>query len=262
MVAKPRAKERLVTMTQTRSQNAPRRRRRIPFLAFLCALPAALTLQGCQQSGGPVDEGPDIAFLKPSKTDKKETPKLKGALLPLAIGNAWKMRVLDAKSVRPGSVVVSSPPGDIGANAKTLTTTWGKSVVRRDIYSLKPDGLALLGMGQEKPPFLTFTPPIPLVSLPVKEGEALRWTGVAHLGPKVTIPATAYHRISSLEPVTATAGKFTAYRIDSMITLDNNGKEIRYPMVMWLAPGVGIIARRFANNGGVVTEDLSRVVLR
>ncbi len=245
--------------TATRGHNScvVRRRSALFAVALTVSLPLA---QGCQQ--GVADEGPDIAYLKPSKAAKKETPKFKGALLPLGMGATWKMRVMNAKGVRPGLVTVSASPGIGGPTAKTLVTQWGATIVRRDVYAYDAKGLSLLGVGQEKPPILTFSPPIPIVSLPVKEGEALRWTGVAHLGPKISIPATAYHRISAMEPITATAGKFTAYRIDSMITLDNNGREIRYPMVMWLAPGVGIIARRFANNGGVVTEDLSRVNLK
>ena len=119
---------------------------------------------------------------------------------------------------------------------------------RREFYADSASGLYLAAMQDETSPVMPLKPSLPLLKYPAHEGSTVDWSGTITLSG-IEYPATAFSRVSAQEPVTTAAGKFKTVRIDTVIVMNTNGREIRFPSVRWLAPRVGFVRRGFADRG-------------
>ena len=224
----------------------------LPSLLLLAGLSVALS--GCTEPSH--SSNIDSAFLNaPLNSITSQDPQ--SNLLPLTPGNTWQMRTV-ARGQRFYDVIQvskSSPAtGKAPAGVELQITRDGKPW-RREFYLPQSNEVVLSAMQDETSPLMVLNPPLTLVKTPLEEGQMQKWRGTLTL-KGVDYPATAFSRLSSYEPVTASAGLFKAYRIDTVVTITGDGRELRFPSVRWLAPGVGFVRRGFADQGQPAFSEL------
>lgn len=227
--------------------------RRIALLS-LCFLPL---LFGCSDEKKNTGQEADLVSEAPAK--KAVLPKGDGPLWPLIPGRSW--RTLTA---RPGQKNVNSEIRVIGpyrtsdGRAGTLVHSFrnGK-LFRVEVLQSDASGIKLMALGESDKKLLLFQPAIPFVKYPAKEGEYLQWNGMAKLG-KQEFSATAFHRISAIDPVRTPFETIQTYRLDGIISLLNASQRVDYPVVMWFVPGKGVAQRRLADRGVLAIEVITK----
>ncbi|MBC8104706.1 MAG: hypothetical protein H7Z41_19195 [Cytophagales bacterium] len=217
-----------------------RRFRSAPLLALL----PLLALGGCD-SGAPSEGGPETRFL--TSTPPPPAVKTKAKLLPLAPGAAWQMAQIGT-STGPESrieaqVVTRSASNDYLIDFRRKGASW-----RREAYRETPSALLMTAMGEDSRPLMQLSPPVPLVRYPLREGDGVAWTGTFRFGD-TTYPATGYSRISAIERVATPLGRVPAYRVDTLISIYQDGQMVKFPTMRWLAPGIGFVRRSFVDQG-------------
>ncbi|GAB4466625.1 MAG: hypothetical protein OHK0029_38090 [Armatimonadaceae bacterium] len=207
--------------------------------------------------------GQDITYLDADLQSEVPDSKRKN-LLPLTVGNTWDMEsVSDGKRSRDKLVVVGQR-SDQGASGVQVDILREGEKFRRDIYKKQGDTVLLVAMQDETSPLMRLDPPLPLWKEPAKLGDETRWIGEYRMNNR-TYPAKGFSRISGLETVVSPAGKFNAFRVDTVIIVNqmtSDGKETRFPMVRWVAPGVGFVRRGFADKGKPAFSELTRFNIR
>ncbi len=201
---------------------------------------APLMLMGCQNEVFR-DGGPEVHFL----TSKPPVIKaLNQPLLPLAPGTTWDMAA-DAKGIVKiqGRVIGQDASGGSLIEFRKNGSLW-----RREAYSNTTSGLFLLEMGEDEKPMMRLSPPVPILRYPLHEGDSQSWRGIFRYGTLV-YPATSFSRISALEKIKSPLGAVFTYRIDTLITINQEGKLVKFPTIRWLAPGTGFMQRSFVDEG-------------
>jgi hypothetical protein len=213
-----------------------------------CGLAAVLLLA----SGGCGDtlreNGPDHAFLEaPSGS---ETRALEGDLLPLTPGTRWPMISETSSGRRSREELVVTGPTTVPGGAPGILVEIRRNgqVWRREIYRSTAATLDLVAFGEAGHSLLVIDPPLPLYRKPARDGDQITWSGVLHF-KTATYKATGYSRMTSLETVSVDAGHFTAYRIDSVLSIRRQGKPTHFPSVRWLVPNIGFVQRGYADAG-------------
>lgn len=247
------------------------------------AIYASLKKQGTageREISGKIDNtsrkvaGADAAYLT-TPLVAEEPDVRRNNVLPLTVGNSWEMLAVCAGEKSRERVVVTGPV-NIGNVAGTQLDIYreGKKW-RREIYRKVGNETQLVAMQDESSPLMVMDPPLPLFKEPMKEGDTTRWIGDYKLLPGLRPdgkdsgikqaqiwPSRGFSRVSGLETVVTSAGRFKAFRIDSIVVANRfvNGKsqEIRFPMVRWVAPGVGLVRRGFADKGRPAFAELTK----
>jgi hypothetical protein len=211
------------------------------------------------------NSGEDDSFIREPGRDSGTASKAtsnSGPLLPLKPGISWRNRVTvrrigtDLTQTLGFETVVSS--GQISlAREKSIglrlqTKPENNTISRTETFQITKSGIFLASVEGEQ--VLTATPALPIVSYPIREGEIKQWKGVLRLSDK-NYPCRGYSRVRSQEEITLLRGKVTAYRIDSMLIADVNGRKAYVPMTRWFAPGVGMVRYRYASGTTEVTKE-------
>jgi hypothetical protein len=232
----------------------PRRWRRLA-LPLLCL--ALLPLAGCEQDAGSI--GQDSAYLNSPLTGDEPKDDRKD-MLPLRTGNWWAMFATcvfekDGKrqvEENDDRYVVVGPVTDMDVSGIQIDQMRKGKRWRREIFQRKGDTIYISAMQDETSGLMRYHPPIPVLKEPVTEGDYLQWYGEFRMktgGKDESLPARALSRISGKETFTTSAGKFKAYRVDTIVVVMKDGKEIKFPTVRWLSARVGYVRRGYADKG-------------
>jgi len=204
--------------------------------------------------------GQDIDYITEGSEQTAKQPEGTGPLWPLSPGHSWRtLTSLSSKDSEDSAIRVEGTMRLADGRSGTLVRSYrnGKPF-RIEVYQTKPAGnMDLLALGENEKKLLVFTPAIPIMRSPTKEGEGLSWNGTAQTGKKY-YTASAYHRISGVETVTTPFETMLAFRLDGVISIFNAGQHVDFPMVMWFVPGKGPAERRLANQGERVVEVITR----
>ena len=206
---------------------------------------AGVALAGC--SDATPSSNADTAYLTAS-LGEQTTLTQRDNLLPLKKGNVWQMRSSSQGRRSDDAITVIGPTQVGGLPTTEVEVRRFGAKWRREFYTDNASGLYLAAMQDETSPVMPLKPPLALINYPAHEGSTVDWSGTITLSG-VEYPATAYSRVSAQEPVTTAAGKFKTVRIDTVIVMNSNGREIRFPSVRWMAPSVGFVRRGFADRG-------------
>lgn len=243
-----------------------RRPAAFPVVAAALAALAALSAAGCSKGldGG----GPDIGFIEPEKSVKKDAkkapPRIKdpnAAPLRLSAGRKWGFLAIRGKDTFPTEIEVKGTftVPKTGAQGLLVESRRKGKVFRTEV--LREDaqgGLEVLALGETSKEMMVFSPPVPLYKRPYTEGAAQVWHGTARMRGR-DFAAKAFSRISAVEKADTLAGDYAAYRLDHILSLTTGAtSKIDYPAVYWLVPDVGIVRRRLADRGQVMVEDLRK----
>jgi hypothetical protein len=112
---------------------------------------------------------------------------------------------------------------------------------REEVFATTKDGLIQVAAGLNDKVILA--PPLPLVHFPMKDGQALSWTGVLEYRQSAT-PGTGFSRVSGREKVKTPLGEFPCWRVDTVITTTIQGQQAPFPVSRWFSPGIGMVRQR------------------
>ncbi|RYG86030.1 MAG: hypothetical protein EON58_22215, partial [Alphaproteobacteria bacterium] len=197
-------------------------------------------LAGCGK--GMENGGQDVDMISERPSKLPDQPKGSGPLWPLTPGKTWRTLTLRPNAANANSEIRVAgtrkmPDGRSGTLVQSFRN--GK-LFRVEVYQAEPSGaLKLMALGENEKKMLSFTPAIPVLGAPTKEGQSYQWNGTARIDGK-DYPATAFHRLSAVETVKTPFDSYRTFRLDGIVTLLNGNQRIDYPAVMWFVPGKGI----------------------
>ena len=201
------------------------------------------------------DGGKDASYLADASAGSDDSPATN--LLPLAPGNNWDFDV-EAGSLHGAERVVLGGPVTVGKlTGVACDIQRGGKVWRREIYRQDASGIQLLAFGDASPNRIDISPPITLLRYPLKKGEELRWQGTINVRGHA-LPATGFSRISAREKIVSPAGRFIAYRLDTVMTIQSGSKPTHFPSIRWLASNIGFVRRGYADGGKPAIAQLKR----
>jgi hypothetical protein len=211
--------------------------------------------------------GPDIAFLS-DPDDKRDAAA--SDLFPLTKGNVWRMQIAargPANPTLPAPAPVAETiqvvgPSRVGARdgVLVLLSHQGKPW-RSEVLRQSATGLEILAFGEGVGPRLELDPPMLLVPARASSGSSKAWRGLVRLKGE-TFPATGFSRVSGVEALQTRAGRATAFRVDTILTMKRAEQSIHFPAIRWLAPGVGPVRRGFAEQGEAQVSELVGYTVR
>lgn len=220
-----------------------------------CIVVSPFLLVGCSAKIN--ESGEDLAFLQDhDHVGKTQRVVTASQLLPLAKGNYWEMEASSGGQTFRERMIVTGPM-QVGKEAgMQVQILRGGQLWRIEVYQNKGKGLYLLGFGRNKADLLVLQPPFPISRAEVKEGESLAWKGTVLLQGK-PFRASGYSRITSSDNVTITLGRLQAYRLDSVVTMQQPDGPLHFPNARWLNPGIGFIRRGYADNGIAALSEIT-----
>ncbi|MES2459505.1 MAG: hypothetical protein V4671_02920 [Armatimonadota bacterium] len=209
--------------------------------------------------------GEDNRFIREPdiKSEAAATKKVKqGPLLPTKNGGSWRSKVTvrqirssSEPSIRYETTVARglSPLAGGGGSGQLLETRGeAQKSSRREVFKVDTHGISLSSISGEQS--LAAIPPFPIVRYPIQEGHSIRWNGILRLADK-SYPGQGYSRIRSPEEISLPQGKVTAYRVDTVLIVNDGGRQVSIPMARWFAPGIGMVRQRFIVGNSDVTKD-------
>lgn len=206
-----------------------------------------------------IAQGSDATYLTSSLKDDK--PGYGTHLLPLSKGSSWEMRSTCEGKISQDRLLVTGPVTDGKVRGIEISIQREGKKWRREIYLRQGNQWLLSGLQDEDSTLMGYYPAIPLFEEPVQLGKVLAWSGT-FLYRGSSKPAVSYSRVSNKDTVTTAVGRLVVYRIDTLIIVQPGDKEIRFPMVRWLAPGIGFVSRGFADKGRPAFSELTAYKIR
>ncbi|GAB4466636.1 MAG: hypothetical protein OHK0029_38120 [Armatimonadaceae bacterium] len=214
---------------------------------------------GCGKLEHLASTGTDDNFIRTPGEQPKAVEMPKGPLLPLSSGHRWTYAVEtnDPRKWNDTPARKSIEELRIGGNRKVGDTSGvavqifqnGK-LFREEVFRLDKEGLFLTAAGINNArgtmDTLSISPGgIPLVRFPIQPGDALSWDGIMRLSSRaLSAPGTSFSRVSAIETVETPAGKFPAYKIETLITTTIDRQQIELYSARWFSPGVGLVRQR------------------
>jgi len=229
-------------------------------LCGLCLL--AVTLTGCRDDP---NGGVDHAFIRTGEENASSgatpaPPPAPAVLFPTAAGRRWEMMVR-AQAGGTGRIQAMSETTTATGPA-TIASVAGKALLiqqkgapsRSELFSVTDKGLSQIAAGGAQK--MVMSPPMPLFAAPITAGASLSWEGeIRFMGAKA--PGTGFSRVSGKDLVQTPAGKFEAWRIDSILTTLVQGRQVSFPITRWMAPGVGVVKQRYILGNAIVVKELT-----
>ena len=227
--------------------------------AGICGAAGALLsisslLTGCRGAAF-IEGGPEIRYLT-SKPPVINAAKVSDtSLVPLKPGTHWEMRLLGAPEQKQTLVDVKIVKSD--GDGSWMEIRKDGQLWRREVYRSTASGLYLTAMGEDNKPVMRLSPPVAVLLYPAQEGDAqsgystFRYANAAY-------SATSYSRVSALEKVRYADGIKMAYRIDTLVQINQEETVIKFPTIRWLVPGVGFVRRSFVDQGRPVFAELQK----
>lgn len=205
-----------------------------------------LVLNACGPSGGPGSSGEKTPV---AAADTKVVAATD--LWPLEVGNQWTFEVeevLQAPNAPPDSrrfervlKVTKATPKEGGKTAElAVLDADGKTlgVIHIEVNS---GGIYQLGMGSGSSRIM-YEKPFPLILWPAKKGEKSSWKGKgARPGVGTTGEISANFEHKGRAVVDSAAGRFSAYRFDTVQQYEVNKIKFETAQAAWFAPGVGMV---------------------
>jgi hypothetical protein len=247
---------------------------------FFFAITSAATLlatSGCRDAIE--NSGEDNAFIRQPGTKSVASNKVKqktGPLLPTKIGSTWRNRINFRRISAP---VNGNQDPSVDDNGVPFIEAYEKAVMagpsplagggsgvridmrpdmqnkinRTETFRVDKSGIyfSRIGGGQT----LDALPPVPLITYPIQEDQIKKWTGTLRFNSK-SYPAQGYIRVGSAEEVTLPQGKVIAYRVDTALTANIDGRPASFPITRWFAPGIGIIRQHFIEGNLQISKEV------
>jgi len=160
------------------------------------------------------------------------------ALFPLQSGGLWKMDATsDGQTYQFTLRVSEEKTNDAGKTVYYVVMQRDGEIVQHEGYTIDAEGIYRVAFGPNGAGKID--PPLPVVKTPLESGATWRWKGV-FLSEDGSMPGEAMCSLSGPEPVTTTAGRFDAYRVDQQITVTQpDGSKYATTNTQWFASGVG-----------------------
>jgi len=206
---------------------------------LLIAIAACAVTFGCSPDVAPND--PATAVKVTANSLEKPTD-----LLPLTSGNAWTYDVNTSLRTKEGTQSGTQTPtlkvtGRKGQKATVAFITDNK-VRSTIVFQESASGVSQVSVGTVGKPASTFSPPTPMFQWPMKPEQEAKWSGTgfrAGVGDVGAMTSTLTYK-GEMEVDTA-AGRFKAYRFDSVQLYKVNSKEFGSSTSTWFVPKVGIV---------------------
>lgn len=218
------------------------------------------------------NKGTDNQYIRDQGETSPPITMKDSSLLPDKIGNSWTWDVVTVRRNLTDSgmkeelvstseeiaTIKASRISDarVGQHEVIVQTSRGNKPVYEEVYLLTNEEIGVV-----KPPpspllnnvqLLSTPTPIPLVHLPVVAGKEEIWNGVLKT-PTLSLSGTCYSRVTGPDDVKTFAGKWMAWRIDSILATTIEGKTVSFPSTRWFVPGIGLVRQRWFS-GNLVTE--------
>ena len=213
-------------------------------------------VSGCRNVVEFTNTRKDEAYLRSPGQQFKTEEITEGSLFPMATGSHWQMHVQGGDKQSTEDITVVGPI-QIGENAGiALQMSHNGKPDRQEVYRSDKKGLLMVAAGTPNDR-MTLSPPLPLLHLPIKEGETISWSGVLHYRDTAA-PGTALSRISGRSTVKTPAGSFDSYRVDTIINTTVQGQQVAFPTTRWFSPGVGMVKQKLLAGQTVVIKEMIR----
>ena len=219
------------------------------------------TVLGLPQSGP--QSGPESIYLTDAASQApKDTLSPNSPLIPLQTGNFWQMKTARGDIYGKETMIVTGQTQNgWGQSGVGVEVQRNNKRFRYEIYRQDKKGLYLLAAKDETSDMMSYDPPIPLAPYPSKEGATLLWRGKVKIG-KFVLPSAAISRFSTQETTKTDVGMIHVFRIDTMVSINQNGRDVRFPSVRWLAPGIGFVRRGYAENNETAMSEVTKFNVR
>ena len=196
------------------------------------------------------NKGTDNAYIRAPGDKAGDVTLADGPLFPVTSNNQWTWTVVTHRRSRVGTSirdeVIKQETEQVvqldgGAGKVILETRKNGKPFRQEVFAVTGATLLLdaAGLGEK----VTMQPPLPLLTLPPTEGQSMSWTGLLRY-QNVSVPGTAYSRVSGKDKVETGAGTFGAWRVETMIGTTVQGQQVSFPMTRWFAPGKGMVRQK------------------
>lgn len=205
-----------------------------------------LVLNACGPSGGPGSSG------EKTPVAAADTQVLEAVdLWPLEVGNQWTFEVeevLEAPNVPADRrrfervlKVTKAAPNEGGKTAELAVLDQDGKTLGVIHIEVNKGGIYQLGMGSGNSKVM-YEKPFPLMLWPAKKGEKSSWKGKgARPGIGTTGDISANFEQKGRAIVDSAAGRFSAYRFDTLQQYEVNKVKFETAQAAWFAPGVGMV---------------------
>lgn len=206
--------------------------------------------------------GKDSEYVSDKTATAENVPT--NQLLSLKPGSTWDFESVvmqDDGAVKVSEKVIVGGPRVVAGQAGVDVSIFRSGKLwRREVYQQDSKGLRLLAFGDATATLIEISPPLDLVNYPVKEGADVYWKGTLSIRGR-KLPTAGYSRVSARENIVSTAGRFAAYRLDSVFTVEGE-TPTHFPAIRWLAPGIGFVRRGYADDGKPAVAQLKRFTVK
>ena len=230
-------------------------------LSMAAAAAAMLTVALCGCGEAIHNSAEDDHYIRTGSSSDAPIPEIVASpnarLLPTQIGSRW-VGHMTARKIDPSATADASeqagtdvttvvaqkmlPDGVPGYVVETRQSTQTKPY-RVEVYTSDARGVGLTSIsGQNQS--MALSSPLPLIQTPTRLGDVLSWQGFVQMATG-RLPAKAYSRVSAQSILSLPAGKIGAYRVDTILQVQDGSRLVGIPMTRWFAPGIGIVERRF-----------------
>jgi len=191
---------------------------------------------------------PDVVPNDPATQVKVTTNTLEKPtdLMPLASGNAWTYDATTTERTETGTNSGTQTPtlkvtGRKGQRA-TVAFIVDNKVVSNLVFQESAKGVAQVSVGAVGKSPNTFSPPSPMFQWPMKPEEEAKWSGTGlRVGLGGVGPITSTLTYKGEAEVDTAAGRFKAYRFDSVQRYTVNSQEYGSSSSSWFVPKVGLV---------------------
>jgi len=239
-----------LTLSPTRPLRSGRRA--AAFALFL------LAAGGC---AGPLMQGQprDAAYLRPP--DKSAPAPAGSDVFPGNPGSRWTFVTRDPRTgaLVNEELVAAGTRSVGGVNGLVWERRRSGKTFAREVYARDASGVRQLAVGPKGE--IVIEPPLPVFRFPAAEGATYNWRGNLRTAA-LAKPAEAAVRLTRRESVQTPAGKFSAYRVDTVLTVVQNGRSVVLPSVSWYAPRVGLVKQQYVQGSQSVVRELTGFRLR
>lgn len=238
---------------------------------FAHLLLAALLCAGCREELVK-GKSEDRSYVELPKTVQTEDARL----APLAVGSRWVYDVeersratgrVTARGVEIATIVGKRRVGSYDGFVLERRRNNGATVVSQEIYAHRKES----GKNRAEYSQLAFgtngenalDPPYPIFRFPVRKGDTNVYRGAILRGTSSARTGGAV-RTAVVERLSLPAGKFDAWRTDSVLRVSGKGRATAVRSFSWFAPNVGVVQQRYMDDGSnvLITKVLRSFVLK
>lgn len=225
--------------------------------ATLVLLSLISCLSGCKDVR--VDAGTDARFLHQPEELFAPVAQPKKPLFPLKVGTKWKMELTEqGKTIEEQTLLGKRAISGVECQILGIRREGGG--YREEYFVVNDKGIYQVGGGGAER--ITMKPPLPILTFPLELGKSIEWQGGITV-PKGMVPGRAWSRLRGVERVKVPAGVFDAYRTDTALEANINGRIAVFMTARWFVPGKGIVKTRYLiRQAGQPPKEFQRELVR